>query len=332
LVALLLAVAGYKASGAGRRWFAVGAGIVLGLGVMTKLLSVVAALPIAFLLLAGGVRGRATNLVMAVVAGLFAIVLVLLPFLGSWPTVYQQLVGMHVAATDLSNVSSSVQVFRLTLNTEWPLVLLAAAGTAVLVIRRSSLAIALLIWGSASFVLLVTHKPLFLHHMVYLVPALVLIPVAAIRPSLELLTASPNIVRGWPAAVASCLVAVMAFGWLVGFVQARNAATASVRSAAVARLLASASQPGDFVVTDNQYVAALANRDVPTQLVDTSRVRIESGNLDASLLERVTLASGARIILFDTDRLDRVRGFRDWVAQRFHLVDDVGGGTWLYRR
>ena len=61
----------------------------------------------------------------------------------------------------------------------------------------------------------------------------------------------------------------------------------------------------------------LAGRTVPPQLVDTSSVRIASGQLSASYLEHIFLDSRADAVVFASGRFDRVPGFRDWIDDRF---------------
>jgi hypothetical protein len=95
--------------------------------------------------------------------------------------------------------------------------------------------------------------------------------------------------------------------------------------------LQSVSAPGEVVLSDDQYVAALANRDVPPQLVDTSAVRITSGYLTTPELERYITRNRIHVILFANGRFDLLPGFRDWVAARYTQVEtfDHGGALFL---
>jgi hypothetical protein len=102
--------------------------------------------------------------------------------------------------------------------------------------------------------------------------------------------------------------------------------------AQVAAALRAATVPGDLVVTDDQYVAGLADRTVPAALVDTSSVRITSGYLTAQQLEDAITQADARTILFSSGRFAQVPGFKQWVNANFSQIADFGGGRGLYIR
>ena len=90
--------------------------------------------------------------------------------------------------------------------------------------------------------------------------------------------------------------------------------------------------PSGPVVTDDQYVAALAGRDTPPELVDTSLVRIATGSLTTEEVERIIRRDDVRVVLFATDRLDRLPGLRAWVEANFQPVKSFGAGETLYIR
>ena len=106
----------------------------------------------------------------------------------------------------------------------------------------------------------------------------------------------------------------------------------------MAGVLHDKTQAGELVVTDGQYIAGLADRSVPGQLVDTSSVRIATGAIDPRYfslrsLEDITVRDHVRTVLFATGRLDGVlHGFRLWVEQRYRLVARFGGKDALYQR
>jgi hypothetical protein len=85
---------------------------------------------------------------------------------------------------------------------------------------------------------------------------------------------------------------------------------------AVARLQA-LTAPSDLVVTDDQYVAALAGRDTPPQLVDTSMVRVGSGFLTTQSVEAIAERSGSHAFLFSTGRFLALTDLHSWVEARY---------------
>ena len=90
--------------------------------------------------------------------------------------------------------------------------------------------------------------------------------------------------------------------------------------------------PAGLVVTDDQYVAALAGRNTPPELVDTSLVRIATGSLTTGEVERIIGRENVRVVLFATDRLDRLPGLRAWVEANFRPIKSFGSGETLYIR
>jgi hypothetical protein len=106
----------------------------------------------------------------------------------------------------------------------------------------------------------------------------------------------------------------------------------------MAGVLHDKTQSGALVVTDGQYIAGLADRSVPGELVDTSSVHIATGVIDPRYfslryLEDITTRDHVRTVLFATGRLDGVlQGFRSWVEQRYRLVASFGKQDALYQR
>jgi hypothetical protein len=102
----------------------------------------------------------------------------------------------------------------------------------------------------------------------------------------------------------------------------------------VANDLRAATAPGQLVVTDEQFIAGLAGRDVPPQLVDTSMVRIVSGYLTLPQLIAASSSPQVHVVLFFSGRfsLAPVRGYHVWVAGHFRLLRNYGNGMELWVR
>jgi hypothetical protein len=102
----------------------------------------------------------------------------------------------------------------------------------------------------------------------------------------------------------------------------------------IAADLRQAIAPDQLVVTDAQFVAALADRSTPPSLVDTSAVRIDSGRLTLSQLIDTASEPQVHAVLFLTGRFQaaQVATFRDWVAHHFRLLHNYGGGIELWVR
>src|SRR5436309_8843831 len=92
--------------------------------------------------------------------------------------------------------------------------------------------------------------------------------------------------------------------------------------------------PGQLIITDAQFLAGLADRDTPPSLVDTSLVRILTGNVTAEQLIQEASQPQVHAVLFYTYRLDAkpIADFHTWVTQHFRLAhhyEHSGQELWI---
>jgi 4-amino-4-deoxy-L-arabinose transferase-like glycosyltransferase len=315
LASLAIALEARRRPGRAGLLLAAAAGAVLAVAILTKIL-VVAAAPAVAVALAGqpldAWRRTLVNLGMAAVGGLVATLLLLLPFLGSLGLVWQQAVGFHLQARTLEVGGLDAQ----TLWHELPLAVVGLAGLAVATRRASFLAVTGGAWMLIAAIFVAVQRPLWPHHLLILVPPLTLWAGAlALLPSPR-----PALVVG-TLALAGCLVAA-------AYTRTLQSPTPQP---AVAALQASTA-PGDLVVTDDPFAAGLADRSTPPELVDTTRVRMNSGQLTLAQAEEVTSRPRVRAVLLASDRLVNLPGFQVWVTEHFPTVRDLGDGQLLYLR
>jgi 4-amino-4-deoxy-L-arabinose transferase-like glycosyltransferase len=318
----LAAEARRRPEGTARDVLAGGAGAVLALATLTKLLALTAAPPVALLLVTGPGRPRLRPLVAAAAGGGVAAAALLLPFLGGWAALWRQAVGFHLGARGLAlgGVESTSRWRELV-----PL-LLGLAGLAVAVRRAPLLALTGAVWTLAAGVVLWLQHPLWSHHLVALAA-----PMALLAGGLALAV---------PARLPAPAVAGTAAAAAVAFVAASLASAQTVRDAEIppasvqpsVDALAATTGPGDLVVTDDQFAAALAGRDTPPELVDTSQVRVSTGDLTAADVEARAARPDVRAVLMATGRLAGLPGFQAWTAAHFPASRDLGGGRILYYR
>jgi hypothetical protein len=356
VTSVALAASAVRQSGGRRRGLAGTAGLTLALGCGVKLFDIAALAPVVVYLLApvglaltdaeGAVRwpgaravGRALGValpdLLACSAGAVAgLALVFLPFAGQWPALYDQVVRFHLAAARTSPAGTRTNIALLAHTTsELPLELLAVVAAAVALATRRWCMLAPALWACAACIILVRQQPLFGHHEALLIPPLALTAAVGLP---DLADALPAIVGMGGRLARRPLVIALAGAvlvWSVGTIAIQAAAPISASScqdAVVAQALADRTQPGDLVVADDQYIVALAGRDVPPQLVDTSLVRVQSGYLTAAQLERAVQDPNVRAILFCSGRFDLVPGFRAWVAVNYVAVGAFGSRGALY--
>lgn len=289
--------------------------------------------------------------------GVFLLVCLLLiaPFVGSFGALYDQVVRFHLVAGKADNLGLKHNI-GLILKTRALYLpgLLALVALGLALWRRAWVVAPLALWLLASLVLLVRQQPLFVHHLTLLSPILALIGALALPLVVSAFAqgtqgtsgtttfgAATYATAGNPpksrmspflaySVVALALIVVLV-GAVSGVIANRAAgAPPAQETQRMASALQAFTQPGELVVSDDQAIAGLADRDVPPQLVDTSEVRISSGYLTASQLEGIILRDHVRAILFASGRLDLIPGFRAWVEAHGQLAASFSHGHALY--
>jgi 4-amino-4-deoxy-L-arabinose transferase-like glycosyltransferase len=318
LAALALAV---EARLGGRRatLLAGGAGVVLALAVLTKLLALAAAPAVLLALITPsappGRRRRSLLLAATATGGALACAAVLLPFAAAWPQLWHQVVGYHLGARSLALGGLDGP----TLERELPLAGLAVAGLVLGIGRAPELVAVAVTWAVAGVIILALQHPLWPHHTVLLLP-----PLALLTGALGLVTPTrPRLV----VAGAVLAGATLASAFWVG-TQARPASDAQAEVSA----LRAVAGPGDLVVTDDQFAAVLADRSTPPELVDTSLVRVRSGDLSTAQAEAIAARPSVRAVLLATGRLDTLPGFEAWVSTAFPHHEALGDRRTVFWR
>jgi uncharacterized membrane protein len=342
-----------RAQGRRQSWLLVGAGTLLGCALMVKLFAIVAVIPMIAILATPlarrwlGDNGRLRRpprdfvesdlrqllrLLLLVAGGAFgAMILIVLPFAGNLGQLYDQAVRFHLAAAHSNShtLGSNLEIIWRALLAS-PLLYMGAVAVALLVWQRAWTSVPAVVWACAAIAMLAQQQPLFAHHAVLISPALALV-------------AGYGACVAWTAFASSdhqavaltvgriVLILACAFGLFVNW---RNNAAANVplptRSIEMAIALQGVSAPTEVVLSDDQYVATLANRDVPPELVDTSAVRITSGYLTTAQMEQFITRTRVHVILFASGRFDLLPGFRAWVVAHYTQVASFDHGGALY--
>jgi uncharacterized membrane protein len=274
------------------------------------------------------------SLILGCAVFLIATILILLPFAGVFQSFWSEVIAFHTSAIQTSTTTGNSGMIRDFLLQNF-ISYTALYGTLVALLRRDWRVIPLLAWLLTLVYLLWRQAPLFGHHLVILVPVLVGLSIMGFGP----LQANWKSISRWTYATSTlCLMLVLYT--LVTNVRADRAyyramnVRAHYHSTSVsiqaAHDLQAAITPQQLVVTDGQFIAALANRSTPPELVDTSTVRIHTGSVTSQQI--IQLASQPRVhaILFYTGRFQNITGFSSWVKQHFQLVHTYGNGQELW--
>jgi 4-amino-4-deoxy-L-arabinose transferase-like glycosyltransferase len=333
MLSVALAIVASRAQGRSRDALGVATGLALALATGFKLLGAVTLVPIAIVLLTAG-RGRGRLLIVALGGGLVGSALVLLPAIAAPRTAFDQLVLLHLRASDTTQESLGSNLRLLLLHRELPLELLAGLGVVIAVLRRDSAIIMPAAWLVASVLAVLFYHPLFPHHLVMLSLALALVAAVGLGPHPS---PPPQAGEGKPATRWAILglglvVVTAALGAFVGIRDMQLALVPDQHNAEMVAAIRAVGRPGDFWISDNPYAAAAAGRDLPGPLVDTSGQRTRAGLLTVADLEAARVRYRVEWVLVDSFRLDAVPGFRGWLGQHFHPVENLGGRAVIYRQ
>ncbi len=265
-----------------RRWLAV-SGVMLAISLLTKTLYPATALPVAWFIWraekswpgkwrAGLAFGL--PLLMALVATVSFF---------NWAAFYDQTIRFR---GDLRAVSpwdwrNNWQAFILFARPLWGIGLLAGAGLPVAL--KTTRGQAWLLWLAGNFGLLMWHSPLFLHHFIILLPPAILLAVEFMQVTFGDFRATqrrPILIFG----TILTLVALFSAPTLIRLNRGRLNITTGGREAQAADVLNQVTRPTDFVISDSQLFALLANRRTPPPLGDVALVAIKAGRQSADRL------------------------------------------------
>ncbi len=321
--------------------------LTLALSLLSKLLALPTLVPIGLLMLARcwqilqqppETRLRsARSLIVGIIAFIVVSVLLVLPFAGSFQAFWQDVVTFHTAAgapfkSSQASNPGLIGHMLLSLTT-----LAALYGTGVAFFRRDWRVLPLLAWFLVTVLILWWYVPLFLHHLVILVPPLVGLAAMGIGPVPQLPLNRKNVLsRGVVLSLVGLLLILAASAQggrnIVQYYRTQQLSNATIQQQnKVINDLQAATQPDQLIVTDGQFITALADRNTPPSLVDTSSVRISTKYVTYQQLVQVAEQPQVHAVLFYTGRLaHQIPAFRTWVSQHFHLAKSYGGGKELW--
>ena len=317
--------------------------IILTLSILSKLFALADLVPIGLLVLAHLWRirqqpvGKRLASCGPLLAGVSVLVLTcflfIIPFRDSFPALWDQVITFHTAAKASSPSTTRDNLHVLIAALKTPLGVFALYGTLVSLVRRDWRILPLLAWFVTICFLLWQQLPLFPHHLVTLVPPLVLLAMMSLGP----LPVGPHSLRlplGKSVAIIALCATIVYFSPVIVSnyqdVQQRSNGTDVGTSSLVAHDLDAVTQPDQLVITDAQFLAAQADRDTPPLLVDTSLVHIHSGYLSDAQLIQLASQPSVHAVLFYTGRLQQMQGFSLWVSQHFRKVHSYGIGRELW--
>jgi 4-amino-4-deoxy-L-arabinose transferase-like glycosyltransferase len=306
---------------------ALAAGAALVVGLLTKLLDAAAVPVVAVTLLSASRRWRVSSL--ALIGGLLAAAVLLVPFLGTWSSLWHQVVGMHLPNGATAGASLTIPFLSFTAHRELPEIALAVLGMAIGWRTYPRLVWTGVVWVAGALAALAATHPVAQHQTVALSPGLALLGGAAVARIADWLRLHSPAPRAATVALMLCAGAVGVLVLAHGLMADLKPNTTPGLESSIDRLI----PRGDQLLSDDQFEQAAADRLAPPNLVDTSLQRLHDSDLTPTSLE-AAVASDDRLcgVLFATNRLITVSGFEPWVARHFPDRSILAGGTVMYRR
>jgi hypothetical protein len=217
--------------------------------------------------------------------------------------------------------------------THLSLLLLGGYGWYTLWRRRSTEALLLGAWFAPVTMVLLLHTPLYRHHLIQL-----LFPVAVLAGlGLERVVVSLSIHRRpVQLALRFGLLAITAVELVLsswaGVVTLPDFEVEDVEMGREAiGYIRETTHAGEHVVTDAAIIALEADRPVPPELTNTSRMRIRTGQLTGQQVIDISRSIQPGAIVFWEKKLDSLGDFATWVACRYDLALHLDDRHRIYR-
>jgi len=192
---------------------------------------------------------------------------------------------------------------------------------------------ALIAWFALGLIVWISYSPLYTHHLVTLLIPFVIL--AAIGLETTIATLATRLRSRWLAVLGVVSLVLLLIGLPAQV--ARDLSLAwppdddededALKAAALVQTWV---QPDEWIVTDSLTLAFHADRDVPPELVNTSSMRIKTGQLTTAQAITWTKQYQPAAIIFWDDRLEDLPGYAEWVEQRYRLVKKYGKERRVY--
>jgi hypothetical protein len=347
VLAVALTVAATQREARARRWLLALGGAALVYALLIKLFAIAALVPMILLVLTplftqfdagdgrlkradGGELRSAARATLPDVGWLAAgavgaLVILLAPFVGALGALWAQVVSFHLVAQQglpsnlTDNLGAVVQDFI-------PLGALALVTVGAAVWRRAWRVAIPLLWLLASLAIILRLNPFFSHYVALVTPAFALL--IALAPGLLAPLLRRPVANGAPLLTVVAIVALLVAASASDLKSTTDGLRQTPGANALSQFAAinTFTTPGEEIVTDDPYLAAEAGHSVPPELVDTSYVRVSTGDLTLAQVERAIERDHIRVVMLATNRLASLPGFMPWLRARFKLAAQAGQG------
>jgi len=340
LAALSVLLVLYYVKSGKRLWLAL-SGLVGSASLLSKLTSayLVLLLPAVILMTGFGQRSKGNKvkrtlrqldllIALAVLALSLALPIILSLFVYDTQSIYRETVGFHLLARQFFPLNLRVNVgkvlsYCLRIGGFFGLAL--CGGLLSLAKRDRPVGLVSIVWVSLVVIQSFFQAPLREHYMLALnLPSAVL---AAIVVS-EACRGKSGLARPISVKRILALVLVTALGvafllQLPGAIEQSQRLTLyplTIEAMETIDLIKTFAEPNDFVITDKEILAFLAERNIPPPLGGTSHRRIDVGWLTGEQLIEITQRYEVPVVVLWAQRLRRLQGYEEWLRDNYQLV------------
>lgn len=274
------------------------------------------------------------------VIGLFVPLIPLLLFF-DMETLYYQLFLFHLSKPSTSLADKVLYLARIFVLKKPYLSLLGILGFITGVTSKNVLKLSLIAWALSSALMLVfLPQPIWLHHITFLIPGLSVmsgfsIDIVKRHLSKKLSTRIRLNFRSIVTFLVFLVAALTFTGSLIMLIPEyqyhilRDDDETLLSAINEIKKVAASEKT---IITDNQFLAFVANKNVPPELCDTSRMRIMSGSLTDQDIIYVINKYNISTVIFWSDRIINLSKFVEYVKEHYKLVRSFDDGKLIYHR
>jgi len=188
------------------------------------------------------------------------------------------------------------------------------------------------LWFGGTLLQLVFHTPLYRHHLVALLFPLAAMAGAGLGYLLEGLTSQ----RGWGRLPLALLLAWAVFeareaAWVSAVTLPALEADRPEMMQEAIRWVEENTSPTARIVTDAHIIAIRANREVPLETINVSRMRIRTGGIGNAWLIETVRREAPEAIVFWEKKLSSLDDFAAWVGCHYELARAFDERHRIYR-
>jgi hypothetical protein len=213
------------------------------------------------------------------------------------------------------------------------LLILGGFGWYTLWRHRSTEALLLGVWFVPAVIMLLFHTPLYRHHLIQLLfPVCVLASLGLRRVAVTLRGSLKPVQLGVRCALLVLTAVELGLSLWVSMVTLPHHESSRMESTKEAvQHIRETTRSDEYIITDGHFIALRAGRPVPAELTNTSRMRIQTGQLTSQQLIDISRRVQPGAIVFWEKKLDSLREFTTWVTCQYDVTGRIGGRDRIYQ-